>query len=53
MKVLPVVHADANGKRKRDGESEETEEKTPKNKKVVTTPQTFPKANQKVGAERR
>lgn len=47
------MYAGTNGKRKRDEESseseeEEAEDKTPKNKKVTTTPQTFPKANKKV-----
>ncbi|MEQ2177707.1 hypothetical protein GOODEAATRI_006411 [Goodea atripinnis] len=54
--LKPLTPADTNGKRKRDEESSESEEeeeidvKTPKNKKVTTTPQTFPKANKKHGA---
>lgn len=54
LSVAYLIAAGTNGKRKRDDESSEEDEeedeevKTPKNKKEIKTPQTFPKANKKV-----
>lgn len=52
--LLPLlIHAGTSGKGKKDkasseNEEEEAEVKTPKTKKVTTTPQTFPKVSKKV-----
>ena len=53
MGIMTIFFCNAgiNGKSKNDDSSEseeEEEENTPKTKKVITTPQTFPKAHVKV-----